>query len=83
METIVIKLYIPAINRTFDVVIPSQLPICRYISNLASQISAISQTILFDPENTVLCFPNSNSVLPMNKSLAECGVHDAQQLLLI
>ena len=83
METIVIKLYVPAINRTFDVVIPSQLPICRYISNLASQISAISQTILFDPEYTVLCFPNSNAILPMNKSLSDCGVRDAQQLLLV
>jgi len=83
METIVIKLYIPAINRSFDVAIPSQLPICRYIQNLASQISGISQTVEFDANNVVLCFPNNNAVLPMSKSLAECGVHDAQQLLLI
>lgn len=83
METIVIKLYIPAINRTFDVAIPSQLPICRYIQNLVGQISGISQTVVFDTNNVVLCFPHNNAVLPMNKSLAECGVREAQQLLLI
>lgn len=83
MEIIVIKLYIPAINRSFDVAVPSQLPICRYINNLASQISGISQTAVFDSKHVVLCFPHNNTVLPMSKSLAECGVHDAQQLLLV
>lgn len=83
MESIVIKLYVPAINRVFDVVMPSQLPICRYISNLASQISDISQTVSFDPDYTVLCATHNSVVLPMNKTLAECGIHDAYQLMLI
>lgn len=82
MERIIISLHLPAVNHTQDVSMPSQLPIGSYLPELVNTVRDVTFTALIDPVQPMLCSKRLG-VLPLEKSLAECGVHDGDTLFFL
>lgn len=83
METIIVEIYLPGINQTYDFSVPSQIPIKHFVHELVDAIQASLHQVQIDGDNPVLCDMQHCRLLPLDKTLAECHVRDSYRLMLV
>lgn len=83
METIIVEIYLPSINQTFDFSVPSQIPVISFVHELIDAIQVNLHQVRIDHENPMLCDLRHSALIPLDKTLAECHVRDSDRLLLV
>ncbi len=83
METMIVEVAVPAINRTFDF----QLPAAGIVRDvLAEMIRILTETqpgLTFDGDCPMLCHLDDARILDMDDPLAVAGVYDGVRLMLV
>lgn len=83
MDKILVELYIPVINRSYDVYLPLASKMHEVEGLLSSAIREISEGYFVASLDTVLCDRDTGTVLDINKSALELGLRNGSKLMLI
>ena len=83
METMIVEISVPAINRTFDF----QLPAGGLVQDVTAEVIRILEQsqpgLSFDREYPVMCHLDDGRLLNPEDSLASAGLYDGVRLMLL
>ena len=83
MNKILVEVYIPAENKTYDVYIPVKSKLHEVTTLLVSIFSELSKGYFSASENSVLCNRDTGTIFNINLSVEELGLINGTQLMLI
>ncbi len=82
MEKIYIEVFIPGINKNYDVVVSPDLSIKEAAQFIFRTISEF-EMLKLDSDNLMLCDPKSKKIYASNLLLSQCNVKDGSKLILV
>ena len=81
---ILVDIYVPSVEQTYDFNIDENAPVASVIEEVAAMVSQKEQCILRGDANAlVLCSPLLQMMLPMDKTMAQCGIDTGHPLILV
>ncbi|GKU77584.1 EsaB/YukD family protein [Paenibacillus sp. L3-i20] len=83
MDKYLIEVYIPVLNRSYDVYIPALVKLYEVEALLVAAITELSDGYFTARQDTVLCDTLSGMLLDINKSAMELGLQNGSRLMLI
>ena len=83
MDRIVVEIYIPSVNRSFDFDLPAQSTAGEVTAELVNILQTTQKYITFDAENTLLCDLERGCVVPKDACLSDEGIRDSHRLMLL
>ncbi|MDQ0885065.1 hypothetical protein QFZ81_000153 [Paenibacillus sp. V4I9] len=83
MDKILVELFVPAVNQSYDVYIPFTSKMHEIEKLLTKAITELSAGYYAVSENTVICERTSGSILDINLSAQELGLLNGSKLMLI
>jgi len=82
MNQILIECCVPAVGKTFDIIVPSHAKIHEVTKLITTAIGKLESSI-FVANNAVLCDKGSGAVLDGEKCVGEIGTKNGEQWMLI
>jgi hypothetical protein len=83
MHKILVEIYNPASNNTYDVFIPLKSPVYEVVYLLTHTISDLSQGHYKATEQTVLCDRMTGNVFDINRTFEELSLKNGSKLMLL
>lgn len=83
MSKILVEVYVPVIDQTFDVHIPVTCKVHEVETMLAGAFQDLSDGYFVPSPDTVLCDRLSGEELDINQSVLELGLQNGARLMLI
>lgn len=83
MNKLLIELFVPAVNQTFDIEVPPDMKVHLVEHLLASLVAELSNAAFAGTEDTTLCHRHTGKPLDVNMTLPELGVRNGSTLMLI
>lgn len=83
METIIVEINIAASDENTEFILPAHVKIDSLLPAIIRLVEQTHQELQYDPEHTMLCDPRSQKILPSNITLAQAGVRQGHQLMLV
>lgn len=83
MHKILVEIYNPASNNTYDVWIPQKSPVYEVVYLLTHTISDLSQGQYKATDQTVLCDRMTGSVFDINKTIEKLGLKNGSKLMIL
>jgi len=78
-----IEVYVPAINRSFDIQIPLLLKLHEIEKTIISMIEELSEGAFAGSSDTVLCDRATGQLFDVNMTANELGIKNGSLLMLI
>ena len=82
-EHILVEVYLPSVQRSFDVYVPLFCKLHEVEAMLAGALHELSDGYFVPSPDTVLCDKTSGIMLDINSSAAELGLQNGSRLMLI
>lgn len=82
MDKYLVELYVPALNRRFEVYIPCAARIAEITSLCIASVEKIAGE-QYPLQDAVLCDSRNSTVFDINQSAAKLGIKNGSQLMLI
>lgn len=82
MEKIYIEVFVPGINKSYDMVVSSELNIkdaARFIFRTVSEYEMLN----IESKNLMLCDAKTKKVYASNLLLSQCNIRDGSKLILV
>lgn len=81
---VMVDIYVPSVNSVYDF----QFDENTLVSNIIDEVSELIEqkehcAVVGSREDLVLCLRNSRQILPVYKTLAECGVRTGNSMILV
>lgn len=83
LDKILVEIYLPAINQSYDVYIPLLSKIHEIEMLLTTAFTELSDGYFTTSHQTVICDKATGILLDINKSALELGLQHGSQLMLI
>ena len=83
MQSVIVEIYVPAISSSFDFRLPSTGRVGDIINEVVLMLESTQQNLLFDREQPILCDREREVVLRRQDTVAEAGIQDGTQLILV
>ena len=83
MHKILVEVYNPASDNSYDVFIPLKSPVYEVVYLLSTTISELSQGHYIATEQTILCDRMTGNVFDINKTIEELGLKNGSKLMLL
>lgn len=83
MDKILIEVFVPAVEQTFDVLIPLSLKLFEIAGLLSGAVAELSNEYFNASMNPLICDRESGEVLDVNLSAQELGLQTGSVLMLI
>ncbi|MDR1157978.1 MAG: methyltransferase [Oscillospiraceae bacterium] len=83
MNKLLIEVYLPAAGRSFDVSIPSALPLYEVTALVSKALSELSEGLFVANASTVLCDRQTGEILDAHMTAAEAGLYNGAGFMLI
>lgn len=83
MEKILVNVYIPAIGKDFDILIPNALQMYKVAELIKRLINDILEDDYTVNEYTTLCNRREGTILNINRLVCELNLYNGSQLMLI
>jgi hypothetical protein len=83
MHRILVEVYNPASNDTYDVLIPMESKLYEVTQLMSNAVSELSQGFYKATQQTVLCDRVTGQVLDINSSVEELGLKNGSKLMLL
>ncbi|MFC4302819.1 methyltransferase [Cohnella boryungensis] len=83
MDKILVEIYIPVVDRSFDVYIPVSLKLYEVEALLSGAFKELCDGQFVASPDTVLCDKLTGMVLDINQSVLELGLMNGSRLMLI
>ena len=83
MEIVLVEIFVPVLDRSFDVFIPLQSPMYEVLELIKKAISEMSDGRFIANQNTTICHREDGSILNINLSVYELEIRNGSKLMLI
>ncbi|MBR4858851.1 MAG: methyltransferase [Clostridia bacterium] len=83
MEHILIEVFVPALELTFDAFIPLQSPMYEVLELLKKAATEMSDGRFVADRTTAICHRENGRIINVNLSVCELGVRNGSKLMLI
>lgn len=83
MDKILVEVYLPAGNKSYDVYIPLKSRLHEVLALLAGTFTELSIGYFTASEDTVICDMVSGTIFNINMSAEELGLKNGSKLMLI
>lgn len=83
MDHILITLYVPAIDTSYDIKIPVSLPVMDIVQLLAQAVENLSNGEYVSSGTEVLCLKQKEMILLNDQTPEEYGIKNGDELLMM
>lgn len=83
MEKVLVEIFVPVLDRSFDVFIPLQSPMHEVLELIKKAVSEMSDGRFIANQNTTICHREDGSILNINLSVYELEIRNGSKLMLI
>ncbi|MBQ4260133.1 MAG: methyltransferase [Lachnospiraceae bacterium] len=83
MEKVLVDIFVPVLNRTFEVFIPLRSPMHEVLELIKKAVTELSDGRMTVDENTTLCYRTDGTIININLSVYELGIKNGSKLMLI
>ncbi|WP_338470826.1 methyltransferase [Niallia sp. XMNu-256] len=83
MDKILVEVFVPVLEKTYDVFIPLTAKFYEIEGLLAKAITELTNGYFAASEDCLICSRESGVVLDINKSARELGLQNGSKLMLI
>lgn len=83
MEKVLVEIFVPVLDRSFDVFIPLQSRMYEVLELIKKAISEMSDGRFIANQNTTICHREDGSILNINLSVYELEIRNGSKLMLI
>ncbi len=83
MDKILVEIYLPAVNRNYDVYIPIKSKLYEIIVMLAGGFTELSGDYFSASDDAVICDKITGIIFNINMSAEELGLYNGAKLMLI
>ncbi len=83
MDKVLIEVFVPALDRTYDLFIPAHPPLHRVLELIKKAVADLSDGRFVANEGTALCRREDGEILDINISVYELGIQNGSKLMLI
>lgn len=83
METMIVEINVPAINRSFDFQMPASGLVRDVIKEVIRILELTQPGLTFDADYPMMCHLDDGRPLEQNDTLASAGVYDGVRLMLL
>ena len=83
MDKVLVEVFIPAANQTFDIFLPLKSKLHEVVLLLANTMTELSQGYFIGTEHTVLCSRNTGEIYNINTTVEELGFKNGTKLMLL
>lgn len=83
MDKVIVEVYVPVIDNTFDMFLPLQSPMSEVLELMKRAVIEMSDGRFQADENTILCRREDGTILNINLSVYELGIQNGTKLMLV
>lgn len=83
MEKVLVNIFVPVLRKSFDMFIPLQARMYEVLELIKKAVAEMSDGMFNADGNTVICYRNDGTILNINLSVYELGIHNGSKLMLI
>jgi hypothetical protein len=83
LDKILVEIYIPGANKSYDVYIPLRIKLHEVMSLLAVSLTELSQGYIISKDDAVICNKLTGKILDINMSAEEHKLFNGSKLMLI
>lgn len=83
MDKILVNIFVPIINSSYDMFIPVSLKVYTVLELIKKSVAEMSDGRFIANGNNVLCFRGDGSIIDINLSVLETEIKNGSRLMLI
>lgn len=83
MDKVLVEVFIPASEKSYDVFLPQQSKLHEVLYLLAGTMTELSQGYFSATHDTILCDRKTGTILNINQTVEELGLMNGAKLMLI
>lgn len=83
MNKVLVNVYIPILNKDYDIFIPTQIQLFEVIALIKRAVSELSEGQFVPSHDTVLALKATGEILDINSTVYELNVENGTKLMLI
>lgn len=83
MDKILVNIFVPIINSSYDMFIPVSLKVYTVLELIKKSVAEMSDGRFIANENNVFCFRGDGSIIDINLSVLETEIKNGSRLMLI
>ena len=83
MQKVLVEVFVPVIHARYDVFIPLASQMSEVLELLKKAVSDLSNGLFIATEETAVCYRDNGSIININMTVYELGIHNGSKLMLI
>ena len=83
MNKVIINVYVPILNKAYDIFIPSQSQVFEITELITRAVVELSEGQFIPSSDTVLAIRSSGQILDVNATVFELGIGNGADFMLI
>lgn len=83
MEKVLVEVFVPVLDRSFDIFIPLQSPMYEVLELIKKAVKEMSDGRFIANENTAICHREDGTIININLSVYELEIRNGSKLMLI
>lgn len=83
MDKVEIEVYVPTINRTYNIFVPLQSRLYEVMNLIAKAVSELSNGLFVASKDSILCSRLDGSAYNLNKTVREAGIENGAKIMLM
>lgn len=83
MDKVLVEIYVPALERSYDVFIPRSSSMAQVLELVKKAVKEMSDGLFMTNENTAICHRDDGTIININLSVDELEIKNGSKLMLI
>lgn len=83
MDKVLIQVFVPVLDRSFDMFVPLRSPMHEVLELIKRAVEELSEGSFRADENTALCRREDGALININQSVFELDIQNGSKLMLI
>ena len=83
MKKVLVEVFVPVIGARYDVFIPNTSQMSEVLELLKKAVTDLSNGRFIATAETAVCYRENGSVINVNMTVYELGIHNGSKLMLI
>ena len=83
MKKVLVEVFVPVIDARYDVFIPNTSQMSEVLELLKKAVTDLSGGRFIANDKTAICYRENGSIINVNMTVYELGIHNGSKLMLI
>lgn len=83
MKKVLVEVFVPVIDAQYDVFIPNTSQMSEVLELLKKAVTDLSGGRFISTNETAICYRENGSIINVNMTVYELGIHNGSKLMLI